>query len=1163
MLKFQTYKFMNLSNLMLGDSRKKLSRLLCITALSACSVFAYAQQQPVRLTGSNLPLKSVFKQLEKQTELSIDYKSQDIDDSRIIKQMPKASTIQQAMEQLLNGTDCTAIFSNGHIIIKKKDTQEKNKPTKKVKGTILDAAGIPVIGANIMVKGTAHGTITDLNGQFSLDVPVGATLQISYIGMANQEIKIGNQTNLSITMKEDSEMLDELVVVGFGTQKKVNLTGAVGTVDSKALENRPVMTATQALQGAVPGLQITQNSGNMEDRASISIRGIATIGEGSSGSPLILIDGMEGDINAINPQDIENISVLKDAASSSIYGSRAPFGVILVTTKKGKTGKPVLNYNNSFRWNSPLLLPKSPDSYTFALFMNDGNINGGLTPHFSAEHLQRIKDYQNGIIKESIIPNPDNPTKWGDGYLYGNDNVDWFDAIFRSQAFSQEHNLSLNGGTESTRYYVSANYLDQDGFMEFNQDTYKRFASTVKLDIDITKWLKFGYNARFIREDFQRPSDLTGNLYYYLVIRSWPTLPLYDPNGYLYDSPTPALGLRDGGRDKHITDNLYQQARFTIEPIKNWKTFLDVNYRLEHSSRHWDYQKTYNHDVNGEPYPYRNSSHVHEDYAASNFMNINAYTEYAKEWETGHYLKGMLGFQSELMKYKVFGLQSEGIILPSKPSVDLTTGLDAYGKEVKPSVNGSEQDWATAGFFGRVNYNYKEKYLAEINLRYDGTSRFRDDQRWKLFTSFSLGWNLAKENFWEPIAEHINMFKIRGSYGELGNQNTSNWYPTYQTMPVYIASGEWIMNGGKPNTSTAPELVSSLMTWERINTWDIGLDFGMLDNRLTGSIDYFQRKTLDMIGPAPELPVTLGTSVPVMNNTDLKSYGFDLSISWNDRLRNDLGYSIKFILSDAQTEITRYPNETGNLDTYRKGMKMGEIWGYQTIGIAKTKEEMDNHLASLPNGGQDALGNKWDAGDIMFADLNKDGKVDNGANTLDNHGDLKIIGNSTPRFQFGLDLSMDYKGFDFRAFFQGVMKRDYFQNSWFFWGSGSGVYGSTCQIGHLDYFRNDPDHPLGLNLNSYFPRPDFSSEKNHQVQTAYLQNAAYIRLKNLQLGYTFPQRLTEKFAVSKLRIFVSGENLWTGTSLFENFDPETIDGGWGGNVYPLSRVFSLGLSVNF
>lgn len=318
-----------------------------------------------------------------------------------------------------------------------------------------------------------------------------------------------------------------------------------------------------------------------------------------------------------------------------------------------------------------------------------------------------------------------------------------------------------------------------------------------------------------------------------------------------------------------------------------------------------------------------------------------------------------------------------------------------------------------------------------------------------------------------------------------------------------------------------------------------------------------------MIGPAPELPVILGTSVPKMNNTDLKTYGFDLSVAWNDRLQNGLGYGVKFILSDSQTEITRYPNQTGRLDTYRKGMKYGEIWGYTTVGIAKTQEEMDAHLASLPNGGQDAIGSRWEAGDLMFADINGDGKIDNGANTIDDHGDLKIIGNSTPRFQFGLDISADYKGFDFRAFFQGVMKRKYFQNSWFFWGSGSGVYGSSCQIPHLDYFRNDENHPLGLNMNSYFPRPDFSDEKNHQVQTGYLQNAAYIRLKNIQLGYTLPESLTRKFAVSRLRLFVSGENLWTGASLFDNFDPETIDGGSQGNVYPLSKVISCGLSVNF
>ena len=699
--------------------------------------------------------------------------------------------------------------------------------------------------------------------------------------------------------------------------------------------------------------------------------------------------------------------------------------------------------------------------------------------------------------------------------------------------------------------------------MQFNQDTYDRFASTVKVNIKVTDWLKFNYSSRFIREDYGRPSDLTNSLYYYLVIRGWPTLPLYDPNGYLYDSPTPALGLRDGGRDRKKTDNLYQQAQLVIEPVKDWRTFVDFNYRIENQARNWDYQKTYNHDVEGNPYPYRNSSHVYEGHNTSNYMNINAYTEYGKQLESGHNFKGMVGFQAELMKYKSISLQREGIIVPSLPSIDITSGTDAYGKEVAPSVTGNLSDWATAGFFGRLNYDYEGRYLAEINLRYDGTSRFRSDKRWKMFPSFSLGWNIAREEFWKPWEDMVGTLKLRASYGELGNQNTKSWYPTYQTMSVNASNGSWLVNGAKPNTAYAPGLVSSLMTWEQIKTWDIGLDFGALGNRLTGSFDYYQRQTLDMVGPAPELPVILGTGVPKMNNTDLKTYGFDLSVAWNDRLKNGLGYGVKFILSDSQTKITRYPNQTGRLDTYREGMKYGEIWGYTTVGIAKTQEEMDAHLASLPNGGQDAIGSRWEAGDLMFADVNGDGKIDNGANTINDHGDLKIIGNSTPRFQFGLDISADYKGFDFRVFFQGVMKRKYFQNSWFFWGSGSGVYGSSCQIPHLDYFRDDENHPLGLNMNSYFPRPDFSDEKNHQVQTGYLQNAAYIRLKNIQLGYTLPESLTRKFAISKLRLFVSGENLWTGASLFENFDPETIDGGSQGNVYPLSKVISCGLSVNF
>lgn len=1050
---------------------------------------------------------------------------------------------------------------------------ETGQQQQRIEGTIVDEVGEPVIGANVVEKGTTNGTISDLDGKFTLQVSPSTILRVSFIGYIAQDVPVNNKHVLKITLVADAQKLEEVVVVGFGTQKKVNLTGSVGVVEAEALEARPVMTAVQALQGMVPGLQISQNSGGLENKTSMNIRGIATIGKGSSGSPLVLIDGMEGDLNAINPQDIESISVLKDAAASSIYGSRAPFGVILVTTKKGKTGKPTINYNNSFRWNDPVLLPEMADSYRFATYFNDGNTNGGFSPQFGSDQMQRIKDYQSGKINTSVIPNPNNPGYWGDGYLYGNDNVDWYDAIYRSWTFSQEHNFSLSGGSENVNYYLSVNYLDQNGMMEFNQDAYDRYTGTAKINVKMTDWAQLNYSNRFIREDYSRPSFLKDELFQDLGRQGWPTLPLYDPNGYLYSAPSPALNLRDGGRGIWQTDYIYQQVQLVLEPIKGWKTFADFNYRIKNANCHWDIQKTYNHDVEGNAFPANNNSHVHEDQMKENYMNINVYTEYTKVLESGHNFKGMVGFQSEQMSKKEIGFQREGIIVPSLPSADLTTGTDAYGKPVTPSVNGAINDWATAGFFGRINYDYQQRYLAEVNLRYDGTSRFRADQRWNLFPSFSAGWNIAREDFWLDWETYVSTFKLRGSYGELGNQNTDNWYPTYQTMEVKASNGNWLNNGARPNTATVPGLVSSSLTWESVKTWNVGLDLGALNNRLSGSFDVYNRNTLNMVGPAPEMPLTLGTAVPQTNNTDLKTYGWELSVGWTDRLKCGLGYSAKFMLSDSQTEITRYPNETGTLNTkinikeeekiYRTGMMLGEIWGYQTAGIAKTQAEMDAHLASLPNGGQDALGSRWEAGDIMYVDANGDGKIDKGATTQNDHGDLAVIGNSTPRFQFGIDLNLDYKGLDLRTFFQGTMKRDYFQESYYFWGAGSSVWESTCMVPHLDYFRDDADHVLGMNMDSYFPRPDFSSTKNNETQSRYLQNAAYIRLKNVQLGYTLPESFTHKLLVSKLRVYVSGENLWTGTQMFKTFDPETIDGGWNGSVYPLTKTISFGLSLNF
>ena len=1042
----------------------------------------------------------------------------------------------------------------------------------KVAGVVKDAQGV-LPGVSIVAKGTSTGTISDGNGSYKLDVASDAVLIYTFIGYEPKEVIVSSVQpvngvyNIEVSLANQINNLDEVVVVGFGTQKKVNLTGAVSTVDAKAIENRPVRNASQALQGLVTGLNIAQNNGSLESNPSINIRGLGSIGTGSSSAPLILVDGMEGSLNAINPQDIENISILKDAAAASIYGSRAAFGVILITTKRGKSGKLQLNYNNSLRSTTPVLMPKQMDSYTFALYFNDAGQNGGSAPHFNAAHLQRIKDYQDGKITNSVIPSPTNAAVWGDGYAYGNANVDWYKAMFRERTLSQEHNFSLSGGSDKTQIYLSGNYMGQQGLMKFNQDDFTRYGFTAKINSQLSEQVSVNYSTRFIREDYNRPSQLTNGFYENLGRQGWPTLPLYDPNGNLLSSPSPALGMRDGGKDRNQTDNLYQQLQLVFEPVKGWKSFAEINYRTRNDFRHWDTQKTYNYDVAGNPVLYSRNSDVYEYGYKENFFNTNLYSEYSRTVAQKHFFKIMGGFQTELFKSRNLSASRNGIMVPSLPTLGTTDGTDANGVATPPVVGGTYHRWATAGFFARLNYDYDGKYLLEANLRYDGSSRYRADQRWNLFPSVSVGWNMARERFWENNIAFINTMKIRASYGQLGNQrpaeNSVDFYPTYLVQEASAGSGSWLINGVRPNSAIAPYPISTTLTWETIKSYDIGLDWGMFNNRLTGSFDWFLRKTMNMVGPAPTLPSIFGIRVPQINNTDQKTSGFEFEIAYSDRTKAGLGYNVKFLLSDNQTTITRYPNPTDDLNQYRAGQKRGDIWGYETIGIAKTQEEMNAHLASLSNGGQSSLGSQWAAGDIMFADLNGDGQINQGANTLGNPGDKKLIGNSAPRYTVGMDINLDWKGFDFRGFLQGVLKRDIWQASYFFWGATSNMWFSTGLVEHEDYFRADANHPLGQNLDSYYPRPNFSSGKNQQVQTRYLQDASYIRLKNIQLGYTLPATITKKLAIQKLRFYVSGENVFTSSKVAKMFDPETIDGGSGGSVYPLSKVYAAGLSLTF
>lgn len=1038
----------------------------------------------------------------------------------------------------------------------KETTQNKNT----IKGVITDESGETIIGASVRVKDSQVGTVSDFDGAFSITAQPGDVLVISYVGFITQEIKLGNQTTLKIVLKENSKVLDEVVVIGYGSQKKVNVTGAVGVVNSDAIENRPISNVSQALQGQIAGLnlQVGNGGGGLNSSMSVNIRGTGTIGDGSNSNPLILIDGVEGDMNSINPNDIENISVLKDASSASIYGARAAFGVILITTKSGKAGKTVISYAGNFRYSDALQIPKMLDSYRFAQYFNRAASNDGGNPVFNDEVMQRIQDYQSGKITNGTTLDTGS-NRWNN-YQGANANTNWFDEMYKNWVPSQEHNININGGSESISYLLSGNFLNQEGLIRHGGDNLKRYSINARVTASLNKYIDLTYGSRWVRNEFDRPSYLTG-LFFHNIARRWPTNPVLDPNGY-YMEGNEVLQMREGGRHTEQKDDMYQQIQFVIKPLEGWRIVAEGNLRTQVKSTHWDVLPIYGHDGNGDPFAASwdgraaGATQVNETIYKENFLTTNIFSDYGKTLESGHSFKVMGGFNAELMKTSGVWAQRDGLLSPEN-----LTNVNTGTTNLKNG--GSAAEWAVAGFFGRINYDYKGRYLAEVNMRYDGSSRFIGDKRWAFFPSFSAGWNIAREDFWKDLEGSVNTLKIRGSWGELGNMNTNAWYPFYLSMPTGVQNGGWLIDPSvRPNTASAPGIVSSLLTWETVRSWNIGLDWGALNNRLTGSFDYFQRTTKDMIGPAPALPNILGTGVPKINNADQKTKGWELEIGWRDNI-GDFRYGAKLTLADYTSEITRYP-QTGSINEWYIGRAVGEIWGYETVGIAKSQAEMDAHLASLPNGGQSSLGSRWGAGDIMYKDLNNDGQISSGASTLDDHGDLKVIGNSTPRYQYGIALDASWKGFDLNVFFQGVGKRDLWLSGPYFWGASGGQWQSAGFEEHMNFFREEGD-PLGANLDGYLPKPYFTQGgKNQNTQTKYLQDGSYIRLKNIQLGYMLPRNIVSKVGAEYLRLYVSCENLWTKSDISGIFDPETSGGDYGnGKIYPLQKVISFGINLNF
>ncbi len=1011
------------------------------------------------------------------------------------------------------------------------------------RGQVKDAEGNILPQVSVSAVASKASTATDAEGNFRLPSNLRIdTLVFSAIGYETIKKVQSISEFANMILARSEETIDEIVVVGFGTQKKVNLTGAVAQIDGKELTNRPVANIGLALQGTVGNLNISPNGGP-GGAVNYNVRGATSLS--SNGSPLFVVDGIPtNDITNINPTDIKTVTVLKDAASAAIYGARAAYGVILVTTKSGE-GKTKISYNNILGASKAIQVPRQLNSLEFAEAYNIASINSGQSPYFSEEHINRIKAYMaDPANTPSNVVDPNNSQLWSYASL-DNDNVDWFKTFFKPTAPNQKHDVTISGGDNKMNYYVGAGYFREGGLIRYANENHERYNVTSNLHFTPTTWLRADLRTRFVRDQLKLPAEsqnaVIGNWFHQATTR-FPNWSLKDPNGYW--SRASNIPRQWEGASRTTNNEINIMGALEAEPIKNWKINTELSYR--NNGIKWsDQMKPFPAEYTVDGIPVMTTDNWYsEAMTQSDYYVLNAYTSYEKYFSK-HFISGLIGHQAELSRYHQLSGRRLDLIDINLPSMGVATG--------DQTVNGSQSHWANSGTFMRFNYNYDERYLLEFNARYDGSSKFRKGKRFGFFPSVSLGYNIARESFWN--IEDISLLKLRASYGSLGNQNVDN-YLYLNTIGIVSKYG-YMLGGVLPNYLGAPGLVSENLTWESARTFDVGLDLAILKNRLDVTFDWYTRSTIGMFGPANAYPAVLGASVPKENNADLRTRGIELSLRWKDNIGEEVSYYVNAILSDNVAKVTRYNNSTGILSTFYEGQRLGEIWGYKTAGIIKTDEQ----LSQIPD--QSFIHGNWTKGDIEYVDINGDGKITNGKNTVSEPGDQIIIGNSEARYLYSLGLGGSWKGLDVNMFFQGVGKRDFAppvsgNAGVLFWGF-TGGFGSNLYEGQTDFWT--PENP-----DAYYSKPYNSSEvkKNHQIQTRYLQNAAYLRLKNLQIGYTIPDEAIQKLGLGRIRVFVSGENLLTLTSMRENFDPEQTYGSWGaGKVYPYYKTYSFGLNIDF
>ena len=1061
-----------------------------------------------------------------------------------------------------------------------------------VSGTVTDASQLPMVGVSVTVEGTDDGTITGINGEYTIKVPANGSLTFSFIGYKSQTVAVGTKTTVNVQMAEDNTTLDEVVVVGYGTQKKANLTGAVEQVTSEVFEGRPVANTTQMLQGAVPNLNLQMTDGKPMRTATYNVRGTTSVGQG--GSALVLIDGVEGDPSLLNPDDIESVSVLKDAASSSIYGSRAPYGVVLITTKAAKTGKTTVNYSATFSIQTPTAdYDYVSDGYTWAEHFykayynyNHSNPSGiNKTQQFSTAWLAEYKARKESGNLGTVVSNGEWGTTKG-RWVYFHEGTDMYGELFKDNTFAQTHNISVSGSEGKFDYYLSGRYYNFAGI--FNDDTqtdkYNAYNTRLKVGYQIYDWMKITNNFELSNNKYRNPTTYneSHNVYRNIADEGHPSSPLLNPDGTVTYSGVYSVAdfLYGNNWDEYTNDQFKNTTAINTK-------FFDNKLRVNADFTYQD--KRYKNTARKIRTPYSKiagvietlsgtQSYMSETRNYTKYMAFNSTAEYENTWGK-HYFKGLIGYNYEQSQYDRLYATRNQMVTETVENINLTTDAVNLG------IEGSWTKWRSAGAFFRVNYSFDDRYLLEVNGRYDGSSKFLPGNQWAFFPSVSAGWRLTEEPWFNVDPEWISNIKVRASWGELGNSAIS----AYSFDEKFsLSDGRWF-NGVEAKVTSAPTPIPDNLTWETSQTFDVGIDLSLFRDRLNITADWYNRKTLDMYIVGTTLPDVFGASVPKGNFGEMTTTGFELSVGWRDRFQmggKPFNYSIKATLADYVSTIDKYNNATKSIGTnntpsYYEGMTIGELWGFTVNGLWQTNDEIDAAEAKAKAAGQKYYNPltqtdkayKLYPGDAKYEDLNGNGYIDRGAGTVDDPGDRRIIGNKDPRYIYNFNLSADWNGIFVSAFFQGVGKQDWMPSNEAsnFWGQYNRPYNQmpTWHIGNY-WTEDNPDAYLPRYTGYYGVLYKGTANAN----TRYMQDVSYIRLKNLQVGYNLPTKWVSKIGMKKAAIYFSGENLWTWSPMYKwsraidvtaniyGTDSERSSTGDGYN-YPTMKSYSFGLNITF